>query len=407
MLLDAGHTVTFVDANDPKPQGAERYSFIPYPGMFGLEKVVENVVIKGKAIISVAFNGRYTAASRRVYARIRGDGGGPRTVNRLGKWLKALQLRLIWYRVRPDVVHVHWVDVRAEHCAKAKLHPLIVTCWGSDINNICAPDYRDTDYRNRIGSTLSCADHVTADTVEILTRCEQLSGQKLSSSLFFFGVDFQKFNPGYLRQALSLRSEKGIPANGKVILSVRALRPLMGHHFVLEAFSELSKEAGSRPIYLAFIRYNYFADGYETNLRIKSAEMGLSKRVIWLEAVSNDEMPVYYTMADVVVNYPERDGFPVTLFEATACKRPVISSRLDAYKGALDADIFRLVQPKSPSSLADAMRRCIEENSDVAQKRMEKAFLAIQDIGDERRCIKTIERDYQSVLSRRRGKTVS
>ena len=39
MLLDAGHTVTLLDSYNPKTDGAESYSFMSYPGIFGLDRL--------------------------------------------------------------------------------------------------------------------------------------------------------------------------------------------------------------------------------------------------------------------------------------------------------------------------------------------------------------------------------
>ena len=54
-------------------------------------------------------------------------------------------------------------------------------------------------------------------------------------------------------------------------------------------------------------------------------------------------MPILYSLADVVINIPEQDGLPVTLFEASACRVPVITSDLPPYQEYLsEGDYFRV-----------------------------------------------------------------
>ncbi len=356
MLLDSGYTVTLLDANNPKPEEHKAYQFIPYPGMFGLETL------------------------------------GLRTLNQLAQWWKALQLRRIWKRVKPDVVHVLWVDARADHCARAGLHPLLLTCWGSDINNLFAPG-QDDKYRRRIGRALVASDHITADSPEVLERCELLAGRKLNTSLFYFGIDLGNFKPGYLREAQSLRGRLGISPTSQVILSPRALRPPMGHHYVLEAFSRIAPDLPHTVLVLK--RYLPYADGYQERLQLQARELRLEDRIRWLEPSPNEEMPSEYAMADVVVNYPERDGFPVTLFEAVACRRPVITSSLRAYQPVFGEDTLWTVPPANPGRLAETLKACLSEEPAARAKRLEGAFQIASEHGDQRRSFASMVRVYR------------
>jgi L-malate glycosyltransferase len=362
MLLDAGHTVTLVDANDPKPGVQRAYQYIPYPGILGLEKL------------------------------------GLRTINRLGERWKAFQLRRIWKRVEPDVVHVHWVDSRADHCACAGLHPLVLSCWGSDINNLFAPAQNDDQYRRRIVRALAASDHVIADSPEVLERCELLAGKKLTTSLFYLGINLNQFKPGNLRGSQLLRARLDISSASRVILSPRALRPLMGHHYVLEAFSRIANSPDVPHTVLVLKRYLAYANGYEERLKLQARKLGLENRIRWLEASGNEEMPIEYTMADVVVNYPEQDGFPVTLFEAAACRRPVVTSDLRAYQPVFGEDALWTVPPANPGRLAETLKACLSEEPTAQATRLERAFQIVSERGDQRRCFAPVAKLYGNLI---------
>jgi len=364
MLLDSGYTVVLVDSYNPIPEGAERYSFIPYPGIFGLERL------------------------------------GLRTINRwIAPWLVALQLRLIWLRVKPDIVHVHWVDQRAYHCALAQLHPLILTCWGSDINNLFSTnDEEDLEYKNWIVKAIQEANHITADTSEIISRCEALTGRKLRSSLYYFGVDMNKFSPRPKDELERYKKELGIPVGARIILSARALRPLMGHHWILDAFSQIARHPNFKDTMLVFKRYLPFQDGYEAQLKKRIQELQLNDRVIWLDPPPNESMPLLYGISDVVVNFPERDGFPVTFFEAAACRRPIVSSGLPAYAEIVTGESCWLVSSGDVKSLERGIMNCLLASESEMSQRLEHAYAMAKFKGEQKISFSAIEAEYQSLL---------
>jgi len=363
MLLDAGYRVTLVDTDNPKPEGAERYIFIPYPHIGRLQR-----------------------------SRLRG-------AYRLGNWLKLIQLRRIWKRVEPDIVHVHWVDARAFDCAQAGLHPLVLTCWGSDINNLFENGgERDQNHRHRIASALSAADHVTADSREVLERCEKLAGKKLSTSLFYFGIDLNKFKPGLDVKVSMLREKLRIPHSAKVVLSARRLERMMGHHHILTAFAKAIEDAKLDAV-LLFHRYLSPTKDYENELKELARELSVSERIIWLDDTSNEQMPILYGLADVVVNFPERDGLPVSLFEAAACQRPIITSNLPAYRDLINEGAFTVVPPNDVQSLQDALIIALQHPSDQLATQLAINRRLIERVADERNCFRKIEQIYERLLS--------
>jgi glycosyltransferase involved in cell wall biosynthesis len=364
-LVRAGHEVVLVDPTDlhDPPQGA--YAFRPYPRVAWLER------------------------------------WGLRQANRLARHVKALALRRLCRRLKPDVVHVHWVDARALQCVMAGLHPLVLTCWGSDINNLFDSQPDDGgEYRTLIQSTLRRADHITADSVEVLSRCDVLDGGSVPKSLLYLGIDLEVFTPGH-QESGSLREQLGIPAETKVIFSPRALRPSMGHQHVIEAFARVRDSTALPPAVLLLKRYLPYGDGYEARLVELIASLRLQDKVIWLDASINSAMPAEYALADVVVNYPERDAMPVTFFEAAACRRPIISSRLEAYLTVFDDSSITFLPPADPLSLAAAIRGALLEPSEVRNQRLDTAFSLVKKYGDQRECVCQYEELYRRLAGGR------
>jgi len=363
MLLDAGYAITLVDTHNPIPEGAERYSFILYPDAFGLGRL------------------------------------GLRTLNQVVvPRIMAWQLHRIWQHVRPDIVHVHWVDKRAYASAIAGLHPLVLTCWGSDINNLFSPEWEDVSHKEKIIYAIQVAEHVIADSSEILNRCNNLAGKIVNSSLNYFGVDMEKFKPQSLNELHAYKKSLNIPSHARVILSTRALRPLMGHHRILDAFSQIARHPSFLDTILVFMRYLPFQDSYEAQLKKRIQELQLDDRVIWIDASPNESMPLLYGVSDVVVNFPERDGFPVTFFEVAACRRPFVTCELPAYADVIHGDECWLVPPANVERLAQRIMDCLSASASESLRRLDMAYSNVKSKGEQKICFAQMEAVYGALL---------
>lgn len=356
MYLDEGFRVTYCDYQDPGLPASDRYRFVPYPTARGIYRL-------------------------------------PRTARH---WVRAALIRRTWRRLRPDVVNIQWVDTKAVEWARAGVHPLVLGCWGSDINNhFVAPPVFAPEHGQQIGSALSRAAVVTADTQEVLLRCERLAGRKLDGRVIYYGIDTALFRPGYEQEAIGQRQRLGIPPDAKVVLSPRRLVPKLGHHHILDAFAELVKGYRAHPLILAFRRHQNFSQEYVAHLCARAEELGVASSVHWLSEVPYAELPVYYAMADIVVNYPEQDAFPVTLFEAAACRRVVVSCSLPAYEGVF-GDSLVMVPPRDSQALAAALRRCLAEAPEQAAIRLDAALAISRAVGSQERTRQAIREVFAS-----------
>ncbi|MFX1377868.1 MAG: glycosyltransferase family 4 protein [Promethearchaeota archaeon] len=76
------------------------------------------------------------------------------------------------------------------------------------------------------------------------------------------------------------------------------------------------------------------------------------KDIHFLGFLSEEEIPIYYTMGDIFVTYSfASEGFGLTPIEAIACGTPVICSSIGAYKEVLQDNAI-YVPPKNPKQLA-------------------------------------------------------
>lgn len=325
ILLSQGHRVVAICEQNPLPEMRDGFSF--YRPLF-LVPVLS-----------------FTVGRIHHYAAlILGNKMG----YRIRILIDGLLLRCMWIWIRPDLVYVLWVNSMANICIAGGLRPLILHVWGSDINQYFQPGLEPYEPYGRelCGQALSAADLVIYDAPDMKDKCELLAGKTLKTTFLHFGVDTTFFSTRPLSVRNAWRERFHIPEDAFVFLSARAWHPKYRHQDILEAFA-LSLGKLSRKVYLVFKLYNgdnyKELDQYREKLRSRAEALGISDVVLWVEEMTYEELPDLYAMSDVVVNFPSMDALGITLMEAAACKRRIISIALPCYKGTFVEKSARMV----------------------------------------------------------------
>jgi glycosyltransferase involved in cell wall biosynthesis len=331
-LLDHRFEVILAGQVNPYPQSQPDYKYIWYPYL-----------------------------GRCIYRRL----GHP-----MGDWVGLFTfvplLRYINRRFKPDLTHVHWIDCHAYYCVRAGLKPLILSAWGSDINNCLLPG-AEPIHSQLVGKALLEADKVIVPNTNLAERCNILAGKPVNTETVFWGVDPDLFYPGYQTEAKRWKEKLEIPEKGQVILSIRALTPIYRHEIILKAFSE-AKIKLEKPAYLVFTSYNQQNSEYGISLKHSIKELGMSDYVRWIESIPHREMPILYSLADSVISFPIMDGFPVTFIEAAACDCPVITCSLPGYENTFVSRYFHVVPSNRMEDLALAIIAELNQKKTIRSK---------------------------------------
>ena len=102
------------------------------------------------------------------------------------------------------------------------------------------------------------------------------------------------------------------------------------------------------------------------------AELKLEKKVRFLGHVSDLELMLLYSLADVFVFPSFYEGFGVPPLEAMACGAPVITSNTSSLPEAV-GDAALLVDPHKPGEIARAITRVLE-NPPLQEELRQKGY---------------------------------
>ncbi len=299
--------------------------------------------------------------------------------------MRLIRLRLLYVRCRADLVHVHWIGVEAYECARAGVRPLLLTAWGTDINQFFQPqkDERLGQLRHEVAYALSRCDRLITDAPDLVHRCETLAGRPLRHELLPLGIDTAAFARPLDAERRTWRDRLGIPPGAFVFGSFRELRPHYNHDLIIDAFARM-KDRDPRDAFLLF--KVYLSQGrvpepaYEEALRAQANRLGVSQRIVWVTDIDAARLPEMYATVDAVVNFPRLDGFPVHFLEAAASSRQIVSCRLPAYEWGFAAEAVSFAPPGDPVALSAVMDRVVAEHTDpTAVARLSRARTIVLD----------------------------
>jgi D-inositol-3-phosphate glycosyltransferase len=135
------------------------------------------------------------------------------------------------------------------------------------------------------------------------------------------GVDLELFHP---RDAGMARQRLGLPATGPVLLWVGRLEKLKGVDILISAVAELEDPS----VTLLIAGGDAQAAGLKAELERQARDAGIAENVRFEGAVPHDELPWYYSAADICVVPSYYESFGLVAVEAMACATPIVASRV-------------------------------------------------------------------------------
>ena len=257
------------------------------------------------------------------------------------------QLRRALHSIQPDVVHAHYLVGHGWQATLSGFHPRVVTPWGSDL--FVDPE-RSARARiwNRV--TLRSADVVTVNSAHMLDSAVSAGARPDRVHEIQFGVDVGLFKPGDVDR--DLRRRLGL-ADGPLVFSMRALRPIYRHETILLAIAAVPEAT------LVMTGRNA-APEYRRQIDRAVEDLRLTERVVILEDISDDDLRSLLRAAAMVVSIPASDGTPGSVLEALASGCPTIVSDLPTLREILGASHGDLLVPGwDADQVAAAMRRIV------------------------------------------------
>jgi D-inositol-3-phosphate glycosyltransferase len=181
------------------------------------------------------------------------------------------------------------------------------------------------------------------------------------------GVDTERFAP---TDASELRRRLGIGDGEKVILFTGRLERLKGVEILVHALAAILDGRTERDVRLLVLGADSsngvleagVHGGERARLEALAIEIGVDDRVDFLGTVPHEDLPAYYSLADVCAVPSYSESFGLVAIEAEACGTPVVASRIGGLRQlVLDGITGVTVPSHEPMAWAEALSRVIDD----------------------------------------------
>jgi glycosyltransferase involved in cell wall biosynthesis len=250
-------------------------------------------------------------------------------------------LQAAFMRFEPSLVHAHWLPEYGWLAARAGLHPLVSSAWGSDVLGAGWLG------RRRSSAAIRGADIVLADSPVLADAARALVPDGPPVEVFHPGVDLDQFGPGDRDRA---RAALGWHSEVPIVLSTRGLSAVYNPMTLIGAFVAVR---ATHPSARLVLKHPGTRVPVEVTAAVRDA--GVADAVDIVGHMPSSAMATLYQAADVVVSVPSSDSSPASVWEALACARPLIVSDLPWAKTELRHRTDAWITPIDSNSLADAL----------------------------------------------------
>ena len=283
--------------------------------------------------------------------------------------LQIIKYRKLLAEIKPDLVHAGWVSTSGFITALSNFKPYLLMPWGSDVLLISSKRNGMFGFFKRIVETFKVkyaikrAAMIYCDCEEMKKRVIQLTDYPEGKIVVFpqLGIDVKRFQfqPG----AKNKLFEKYGWDNKKILLLTRLGDPVYGIDYFLNALAEIVKIDPEARAVIA-------GEGKLKEAQMAMAKkMGLGSYVLFPGHIPNEELPLYYSAADLYVSSSLSDGTSLSLLEAMACGLPVVMTDVPAnLEWIEDGKGGHIVPRKNAKELAHKIILLLKNNS--LQKRM-------------------------------------
>jgi len=304
-----------------------------------------------------------------------------------GKWkypIGMFRAKRLIKRLKPDIVHAHYVTSCGLAALICGFHPTVVTAHGSDLtvgikSRIWRPLLR------RIFEFSDCINTVSADLQDMVESLG-ISSDKIET--LTLGIDTERFLPVD-------RTQIGKPGVLRLVCT-RRLESVFDHRTIIDALI-LLKEEGLR------FEMTFFGDGSllgELTQRVK--EVGLDDSVNFEGRLGNHDLPEVLSRHDVYLSASLWDGASLSLLEAMSMGLFPIVSDIQANSAWLQHNVDGLLHKVSDP---DDLAKCILQSCshpELAAGAVRRNREKVVESGNRGTNMKRLEGIYEDLVAKRR-----
>lgn len=269
--------------------------------------------------------------------------------HRLERWSLAVELA----RLRLDVLHSPDFIPPAGGARRR-----VITVH--DLHFLHYPDFLTPDsrryYNDQIRWAVRAADHILVDseaTRQDVATLLDVPADKMTVHPLGVDARYRPLDPAAVRATLR---RLGLPP--EYLLFVGTVEPRKNIGGLLDAYALLRDAVRDAPPLLVVGRRGWRCD--DLVARLETAQV--AGYAFWRDDIEDADLPAVYGGASVLALPSYYEGFGLTALEAMACGTPVVAANRSSLPEVVGGAGL-LVDPADAASIADGLRRALEDST--------------------------------------------
>lgn len=297
-------------------------------------------------------------------------------VRRSADWLfRAGRAQRALARLKPDIVHAHYVTSYGYLAARVARAPVVMTAWGSDL--LLTP--RQSRLKKWLTAwSLRRAQLVTGDSQDLLAAARALA-PRVPVQLIHWGVERSRFAP--------------VPWGEKPACEAVSLRSWEGNYridVILRAFAQVRAAHPAARLHLLG------GGSMECHLRALANDLMLQNSVQWHGRLDDAGMAAVLARCKLSISVPQSDATSVSVLESMACGLAVLATDLPANREWLPPEA--LLPAGDVAALAARWQALLQDDTACARQGARNAQRIAQH-GDRAAQMDAMDAAYRRLLA--------
>jgi L-malate glycosyltransferase len=259
----------------------------------------------------------------------------------LAYYLNAGELAKLTKIISPDLINAHYASGYGTLARIAKLKPLILSVWGSDIYDF---PYQSKLKMKILKKNIKFADRIASTSLSMAKHVEQIMNENIDIVVTPFGVDTNLFKPIEINRS---KFVFGI---------VKTLKKNYGIEYIIKGFKILLERLENESIDINPILEIYGEGGMKEELKNLCLKLNISDKVFFKGYIPNKDVPFAINKFDVFCLGSISESFGVAAVEAMACEVPVIATNVSGFREVLiHGETGYIIPKENEEAMADKM----------------------------------------------------
>lgn len=257
----------------------------------------------------------------------------------LGYYTNAMELKRLYKAIKPQLVNVHFASGYGTLARVAKINPVLLSVWGSDIYIFPNKNkmnkkilYKNLSYANTIAST---SENMKTEILKLYPDIDK------KIYITPFGVDTNKF-----------KKNENVKKNDNFRIGiVKGLEKNYAVEDLIVAFKKLLEKTNREKFSQKLELYIYGDGSLRTQLEELTSELNIKDKVFFEGRISNDDVPEALSKMDLFCVTSVSESFGVSVLEAMSVGIPVVATDAPGFKEIIENNKTGILVPRRDTDM--------------------------------------------------------